>query len=67
MVVKEEVIPPMAPKPLSFYYCPMPGCSYYTTKEGMKKSQAALHLKNDHKIKAKDMQPGMYKFDKIKV
>ena len=66
-IVKEEPVPISTPKALSFYYCPIPDCSFYTTKEGMKKSQAALHLKNDHKIKAKDMKPGMYKFDKIKV
>jgi hypothetical protein len=66
-VVKEEPVPISIPKALSFYYCPIPDCSFYTTKEGMKKSQAALHLKNDHKIKAKDMKPGMYRFDKIKV
>ena len=54
-------------KPQSLYYCPVPECSFYTTKKGMKSSQAALHLKNDHKIKAKDMKPGMYKFKKVNV
>merc|ERR1719369_60460 len=52
------------PKALSLYYCPITNCSYSTTKEGMKKGDAALHLKNDHHLKAKDMKPGKFKFEK---
>eukprot|EP00092_Neocalanus_flemingeri_P010852 GFUD01011685.1.p1 GENE.GFUD01011685.1~~GFUD01011685.1.p1 ORF type:complete len:399 (-),score=114.20 GFUD01011685.1:58-1197(-) len=66
-VVKQETIPIPTTKPQSLYYCPISDCSFYTNKEGMKNSKAALHIKNDHKIKAKDMKPGMYKFTKIKV
>jgi len=54
-------------KPQSFFYCPIDGCTFSTTKTGMKTGKAAVHLKDDHEIKAKDMKPGMYKFTKIKV
>ena len=65
--VKQEAMPFPTPKLQSLYYCPISDCSFYTSKEGMKNSKAALHMKNDHKIQAKDMKPGMYKFTKIKV
>ena len=64
-VLKKEVIP--TPKASTFYYCPIPGCSYHTTKGGMKRGQAAIHLQRDHFITAKDMKPGDYKFDKISI
>jgi len=53
-------------KPVSMYHCPIIECKFITTKEGMKNSEAAIHLKNEHGIKAADMKPGMYKFEKIK-
>ena len=53
-------------KPISMYHCPISNCKFITTKEGMKNSEAAIHLKNEHGIKAADMKPGMYKFEKIK-
>jgi len=53
-------------KPISMYHCPIIECKFITTKEGMKNSEAAIHLKNEHGIKAADMKPGMYKFEKIK-
>jgi len=53
-------------KPISMYHCPINDCKFITTKEGMKNSEAAIHLKNEHGIKAADMKPGMYKFEKIK-
>jgi len=65
--VKAEVnTTSLKPKPQSLYYCPISDCRFFTDKAGMKTSEAALHLKNEHKIKAKDMKPGMYKFEKIK-
>merc|ERR1719228_293450 len=56
--VKKEAAAPVKAKPQSFYYCPISGCKFFTTKAGMKTSEAALHLKNEHKLKAKDMKPG---------
>jgi len=65
--VKKEQPVNATPKTTSFYYCPFKDCPFYATKEGMKKGLAALHLKDDHQIRAKDMKPGMYKFEKVKV
>ena len=51
-------------KPISMYHCPITNCKFRTTKEGMNNREAAIHLKNEHGIKAADMKPGMYKFEK---
>ena len=65
IVVKQELAS-NSTKATSMYLCPMDDCNFSTTKEGMKTSKAALHLKMTHKIRAVDMKPGMYKFSKIK-
>ena len=64
-VVKQELAS-NSTKATSMYLCPMDDCNFSTTKEGMKTSKAALHLKMTHKIRAVDMKPGMYKFSKIR-
>merc|ERR1719508_316972 len=66
ILVKQE-LSSNAPKSLSVYLCPIPKCNFSTSKEGMKTSKAALHLKKEHKIRAVDMKPGMYKFSKVKM
>ena len=66
VLVKQE-LSSNAPKSLSVYLCPIPNCNFSTSKEGMKTSKAALHLKKEHKIRAVDMKPGMYKFSKVKM
>lgn len=63
---KDSLKPVKKPKSISVYHCPLSECKFTTTKEGMKNSEAALHLKNEHGIKACDMKPGMYKFEKSK-
>ena len=63
--------------------CPLPNtgsdkvgvvkCNFRTSKKGMKEGEAARHLSKDHQVKAldiviaRDMNPGQYKFDKIKI
>jgi len=63
---KDSLKPAKKSKPISVYHCPLSDCNFTTSKEGMKNSEAALHLKNEHGIKASDMKPGMYKFEKTK-
>eukprot|EP00092_Neocalanus_flemingeri_P039257 GFUD01042737.1.p1 GENE.GFUD01042737.1~~GFUD01042737.1.p1 ORF type:complete len:306 (+),score=72.36 GFUD01042737.1:24-920(+) len=55
------------PRLTSVYLCPIPNCNFSTNKEGMRTSKAAVHLKVEHMIRAVDMKPGMYKFNKVKM
>jgi len=51
------------------YCCPLEGCTFSTSKEGMKTGDAAQHLKKDHgvtKQKMTNASPGYYKFNKVK-
>merc|ERR1719312_403446 len=60
-------------KKVTLYYCPlkMPGtqqeCGFNITKEGFQNGVAAKHIQHKHKISAKDMKPGKFKFNKVKV
>jgi len=51
------------------FVCPLPKCSFWTDKMGMKgkgkAAKAAIHLSKDHMIKPKDMTPGKFKFNKV--
>jgi len=49
------------------FACPLPDCSFWVDKSGMKGGKAAIHLSKDHMIKPKDMVPGQFKFNKITV
>ena len=58
----------------TLFYCPLGdvddnslSCPYNTTKDGFTNGEAARHLKNVHKLRPKDMKPGMYKFNKVKI
>ena len=67
----------------TIYLCPLPysgtdnvgavKCNFRTSKKGIKEGDAATHLSKDHKVKpmdiviARDKQPGLFKFDKIKM
>ena len=66
VIIKQELSFNSA-RATSLYFCPIPNCSFSTSKEGMRTSKAALHLKMEHMIRAVDMKPGMYKFNKVKV
>jgi len=46
--------------------CPVAGCTFTTTRAGLRDQRAALHLKLAHGLGAKDMRPGMYRFHKVK-
>ena len=51
------------------FFCPLNGCRFYTDKDGMKNYTAARHLRNNHNVRARDMElapPGYYKYEKIK-
>merc|ERR1712243_463595 len=50
-------------KMVTMFLCPIEGCNFSTTKEGMyataqRAGKAAQHLKIEHKIRAVDMRPG---------
>lgn len=49
------------------FLCPLANCSFWVDKAGMMGGKAAVHLKEDHMIKPKDMVPGQFKFKKISV
>ena len=64
-----SAVPPR--KMVTMFLCPIEGCDFSTNKEGMyataqRAGKAAQHLKMEHKIRAVDMRPGMYKFNKVK-
>jgi hypothetical protein len=49
------------------FICPLPLCTFWTNKVGMKGGKAAIHLSKDHLIKPKHMTPGQFKFNKVTV
>merc|ERR1719158_9851 len=75
-IKKEKIVIKKEPdtntnKTTTLFLCPMDGCDFSTNKEGMlataqRAGKAAQHLKMEHKIRAVDMKPGMYKFNKVK-
>ena len=51
------------------YWCPLDGCKFSTTKEGMTSGAAAAHLKKSHAMTKEKMSKapsGFYKFKKVK-
>jgi len=53
----------------TMYCCPLEGCSFSTSKDGMRTGDAAQHLKKDHQVtkqKMSDAPSGFYKFNKVK-
>ena len=58
---------PLQSKSEKRFLCPLPSCSFWTDKVGMKGGKAAVHLSKDHGIKPKDMQPGQFRFNKVNV
>ena len=51
-------------KPETRYHCPMPGCEFNTDKAGLTSKETAIHFRDKHGTKAKDMTPGMFRFIK---
>jgi hypothetical protein len=47
------------------YCCPMSGCEFKTSKAGLMSKDTAIHFRDDHGIKARDMTPGMFRFIKV--
>ena len=54
-------------KPKTRYSCPMDNCQYSTSKKGLMSKKTALHFRDEHGIKAREMTPGMFKFTKMVV
>ena len=50
--------------PETRYHCPMPGCEFNTNKAGLTSKETAIHFRDQHGTKAKDMTPGMFRFIK---
>ena len=60
---------PSPPKPepgQTLFLCPLPDCTFFSSKEGMMAGLAARHLSQEHQIKARDMKPGVFRFTKLK-
>ena len=51
--------------PETRYCCPMSGCEFKTSKAGLMSKDTAIHFRDEHGIKARDMTPGMFRFIKI--
>jgi len=51
--------------PKTHYCCPMSGCKFKTSKAGLMSKDTAVHFRDEHGIKARDMTPGMFRFIKV--